>query len=81
MSLRLRLFPDCLEVKLSPPLMFIFQGLGENVKSSTQPKEVKALEGSHVYQVTCGMGHTAMIVRDETEKDREILNKLKEINL
>ncbi|XP_064120130.1 protein RCC2 homolog [Macrobrachium nipponense] len=56
-------------------------GLGENVKSSTQPKEVKSLEGAHVYQVTCGMGHTMLLVRDETEKDKEILSKLKEVTL
>ncbi|ROT62143.1 hypothetical protein C7M84_020022 [Penaeus vannamei] len=56
-------------------------GLGENVKSSTQPKEVKALEGAHVSQVSCGMGHTIMVVRDETDKDKEILEKLKEIPL
>ncbi|XP_047496830.1 protein RCC2-like [Penaeus chinensis] len=56
-------------------------GLGENVKSSTQPKEVKSLEGAHVSQVACGMGHTIMVVRDETDKDKEILEKLKEIPL
>lgn len=54
-------------------------GLGETVKSSTQPKEVKALEGAHVFQVACGMGHTLMLVRDETDKDKEILGKLKEV--
>lgn len=51
------------------------------MKSSTQPKEVKALEGAHVSQVSCGMGHTIMVVRDETDKDKEILEKLKEIPL
>ncbi|XP_042242580.1 protein RCC2 homolog [Homarus americanus] len=56
-------------------------GLGDNIKSSTQPKEVKALEGAHVSQVACGMGHTLMMVRDETEQDKEILEKLKEITL
>lgn len=61
--------------------MCIFQGLGENIRSSTQPKEVKTLEGAHVEQITCGMGHTVMLVRDETEQDKEILNKLKEITL
>lgn len=62
-------------------MLSITQGLGENVKSSTQPKEVKALEGAHVSQVSCGMGHTIMVVRDETDKDKEILEKLKEIPL
>lgn len=56
-------------------------GLGENVKSSTQPKEVKTLEGAHVEQITCGMGHTVLLVRDETEQDKEILGRLKEITL
>lgn len=59
----------------------MFQGLGENTKSSTQPKEVKALEGAHVEQITCGMGHTVLLVRDETDQDKEILGKLKEITL
>lgn len=59
----------------------MFQGLGENCRSSTQPKEVKALEGCHVEQITCGMGHTVMLVRDETDQDKEILGKLKEITL
>lgn len=59
----------------------VFQGLGEHIKSSPQPKEVKALEGAFVGQVACGMGYTLMIVRDETEKDKEILEKLKEITV
>ncbi|KAK4300103.1 hypothetical protein Pmani_027675 [Petrolisthes manimaculis] len=56
-------------------------GLGEHIKSSPQPKEVKSLEGAYVGQVSCGMGYTLMIVRDETEKDKEILEKIKEITL
>ncbi|KAG0712629.1 Protein RCC2 [Chionoecetes opilio] len=56
-------------------------GLGENTKSSTTAKEVKALEGSHVQQITCGMGHTVLLVREETEQDKEILDRLKEITL
>ncbi|XP_076028928.1 protein RCC2 homolog [Oratosquilla oratoria] len=56
-------------------------GLGENTKSSTQPKEVKALEGAHICFVSCGMGYTTLVVRNENDKDKEIINKLKEVYL
>jgi len=56
-------------------------GLGEGMKSSTTPKEVKALEGAHVLKVTCSQGTTLMVVRDETDQDKSVLSKLKEISI
>ncbi|KAB7498005.1 Protein RCC2-like protein [Armadillidium nasatum] len=54
-------------------------GLGENTKSSTQPKEVKALDGALVHQVACSLGFTLMVANDDDEEDKAVLSKLKEI--
>ncbi|XP_046983465.1 protein RCC2 homolog [Schistocerca americana] len=53
-------------------------GLGELRKSSTTPMEVKALEGVYVKQVSCGMGHTMFIARNDSEQDEARLAKLPE---
>lgn len=45
-------------------------------KSSTTPMEVKALEGLHVYTITCGLSHTLMICRDESDAEKEKIAKL-----
>ena len=45
-------------------------------KSSTTPMEVKALEGLYIISVTCGLSHTLMICRDDTEEEREKIKKL-----
>lgn len=45
-------------------------------KSSTTPMEVKALEGLHVHSVTCGLSHTLMVVRDESEEEKAKIAKL-----
>lgn len=45
-------------------------------KSSTTPMEVKALEGLYITAVTCGLSHTLMICRDDTEEERAKINKL-----
>lgn len=55
-------------------------GLGEHTKSSTTPKEVKSLDGAHVYRLSCSMASSLLVVRDETENDKKILAKLKEIS-
>ncbi|XP_029155280.1 protein RCC2 homolog [Nylanderia fulva] len=51
-------------------------GFGEMRKSSTTPMEVKALEGLYITAVTCGLSHTLMICRDDTEEERAKINKL-----
>lgn len=56
-------------------------GFGEMSKSSTTPKEVKAVDGSHVIEVTASQGTTLMIVRDDTEEDKKLLAKLKEVTV
>jgi hypothetical protein len=55
-----------------------FQGFGELHKSSTTPMEVKALEGIYIQQVSCGLGHTLIIARDQSEQDKAKLMKLPE---
>ncbi|KAF4532598.1 hypothetical protein B566_EDAN013376 [Ephemera danica] len=45
-------------------------GLGEMRKSSTTPIEVKALEGVHIMHVVCGVSHTLMLARDDTEEEK-----------
>lgn len=47
-------------------------------KSSTTPMEVKALEGLYVTAVTCGLSHTLLICRDESEEEKAKLAKLQE---
>nr|XP_034185599.1 protein RCC2 homolog [Osmia lignaria] len=51
-------------------------GFGEMRKSSTTPMEVKALEGLYITAVTCGLSHTLMICRDESEEEKVKINKL-----
>ena len=43
-------------------------------KSSTTPKESKPLEGCYVHAVMCGMGHTLLIARDDTDEERKRIN-------
>jgi hypothetical protein len=40
--------------------------------------EVKALEGIYIIQVSCGLGHTMYIARDQSEQDKAKLMKLPE---
>jgi hypothetical protein len=47
-----------------------FQGLGEMRKSSTTPIEVKALEGVYIMHVVCGVSHTLMLARDDSEEEK-----------
>ncbi|XP_071496577.1 protein RCC2 homolog, partial [Diadema antillarum] len=45
-------------------------------KSSTVPKKARPLENVYIHHLTCGMGHSLFIARDDTEEDKEILNKI-----
>lgn len=56
-------------------------GLGEVNKSSTTPKEIKCMDGSHVYEAAVSQGATLMILRNETEQDKKVLAKLKEVTV
>jgi len=40
--------------------------------------EVKALEGIYILQVSCGLGHTLLIARDQAEQEKAKLMKLPE---
>ena len=52
------------------------QGYGEHQgKSSTQPKEVKTVQGLCVQKIACGYGHSLLLVRKEDE-DKEALDKM-----
>lgn len=50
-------------------------GNGEN-KSSSQPKFVNGLDSCLVTSVSCGMGHTLFIIRNEDEEDAKALKKV-----
>ncbi|XP_029434439.1 protein RCC2 isoform X1 [Rhinatrema bivittatum] len=49
-------------------------------KSSTTAQEVKTLDGLYIEQVAMGYAHSLVIVRDESEQEREKLKKLPEYN-
>jgi hypothetical protein len=52
-------------------------GYGENKsKSSTTPQEVKPMEGIYAHQVSCGYAHTLIMARDDTDQEKELINKL-----
>lgn len=38
--------------------------------------EVKALEGMYVTSITCGISHTLMVCRDESDEEKAKINKL-----
>jgi hypothetical protein len=50
-------------------------------KSSTVPMEVKALEGLYITAVTCGLSHTLMVCRDESEEEKTKIEKLQSYSL
>lgn len=60
--------------------VYVSQGLGEMRKSTTTPLEVKKLEGVYIEHVSCGMSHTLMIARDETDEEKERLAALPSYN-
>ncbi len=52
-------------------------GYGESkAKSSTTPQEVKPMEGIHTHRVVCGFAHTLIMARDDTDQEKERINKL-----
>lgn len=52
-------------------------GYGEHQgKSSTTPKEMKPMANMYVHRIACGYGHTLMLVRRDTEEDRQALDKM-----
>ena len=52
-------------------------GYGETkAKSSTTPQEVKLLEGIYTQRVTCGYAHTMIMARDESDAEKEAIDKL-----
>jgi alpha-tubulin suppressor-like RCC1 family protein len=52
-------------------------GYGENkAKSSTVPQEIKPLEGIYIKTVSCGFGHTLFIARDDSQEEKDTIEKL-----
>lgn len=49
-------------------------------KSTTTPLEVKRLEGIYIEHISCGMSHTLMIARDETDEEKERIAALPSYN-
>ncbi|XP_002737524.1 protein RCC2-like [Saccoglossus kowalevskii] len=57
-------------------------GYGDHgAKSSTQPKEIKLLDGINIHSVACGYGHTLMIARNDSDEDTNSINKLPEFSV
>ena len=57
--------------------LLLFKGYGENkAKSSTVPQEVKTLDGVYVHNVACGYGHALFMAQNDSEEDKNNLNKL-----
>ena len=52
------------------------QGHGERQKSSSVPKEVGYMDGLSVHSIACGICHTLLVARDETEEDHKKLEAL-----
>jgi len=50
-------------------------GDNSNIKSSTNPKEVKPLENVYIHKVACGYSHTLMIARCDTDEEQEEVEK------
>ncbi|KNC80753.1 hypothetical protein SARC_06897 [Sphaeroforma arctica JP610] len=51
-------------------------GYGEGQKSSTQPKKIVAVEGLHVFALCEGASLTFLIAREESEAEKEIIQRL-----
>lgn len=41
-------------------------GLGEDVPSLSSPREVPALAGKQIREISCGLHHTCVLLRDGT---------------
>ena len=53
------------------------QGYGLDAgKSSTNPKEVKPVDGVYIHKVACGYGHTLLIAKCDTDEEKERIDKL-----
>ncbi|CAG0894071.1 unnamed protein product [Darwinula stevensoni] len=50
-------------------------GHGERLKSTSKPMEVSYMEGVHIHTASCGICHTLLIAKDDTEEDRQKLEK------
>ncbi|CAG0915961.1 unnamed protein product [Notodromas monacha] len=53
-------------------------GLGVQTKSSSKPKEVSDLEGCTVHKISMGLAHTLILVSEESESDKSLLEALPE---
>ena len=59
----------------SPTYGELAYGEGES-KSSTTAKKVRPLDNIYVHHLTCGMGHSLFIARDDTEEQRAEIAKI-----
>lgn len=60
----------------SPTYGELCYGGDGRIKSSTTAKEVKPLEGIYIHKVSCGMSHTLLIARNDTEEERKKIEQL-----
>ena len=45
-------------------------------KSSTVAQEVKTVSNVYIHSVACGYGHTLMIAKNDTEDEKDAVNKI-----
>lgn len=65
----------CISWGPSPTYGELGYGEGKS-KSSTTPQEVKSLDGVHAMDIACGFGHTLIVARDDSSKDKTAIEKL-----
>ncbi|CAG2248693.1 Protein RCC2 homolog,Protein RCC2 [Mytilus edulis] len=51
-------------------------GFGDTKKSSSYAQEVKTLGNIYIHAVACGYGHTLMIARNDTEEEKNEIEKM-----
>jgi alpha-tubulin suppressor-like RCC1 family protein len=53
----------------------------DDAKSSSKPKFVNGLDSCLVTSVSCGMGHTLFIIRNEDDEDAKALKKVGKVEV
>lgn len=51
--------------------------MGENKKSSASPMEITKLDSLYIHEVGMGISHSVFVARNETEEDKNALEKFR----
>lgn len=63
--------------QVSTSVCLSLQGYGDNKpRSSTQPQELKTLDGVYIHSVACGYGHSLFIARADSDQEKEKIEQL-----